>query len=346
MMDKMKAVSVTGIGSTAVVMIDKPVPKPGEVLVRIKACALCTTEQRVFRGITKPSLPYFGGHEMSGVVVGDGGDTFNKWIPGTKVVMRSFPTCGACGSCQRGYETQCENIAAVSQAISSRSYGMSEYLVLPERQIFPYYSDKLSFVEASISEPIACVIHCIDRAHIDLGDDVVVIGAGIMGMLNMQIAKLKGARVIVAEIDAARREVAKQLGADVVFNPIEENQVEKVQKLTNGRGADVVINTTSIYEVAGQAIQMCARMGRVLLYAGLHPDEPVPIKLGEMHNKETSIIGTVSPTVNDFRRAVKLLDMDIINIKPLIAHAIPIDNAQKAFELATPGTYRVIITMD
>ena len=130
-------------------------------------------------------------------------------------------------------------------------------MALPEEQFFPY-DGTLTFAEASLGEPVACVLHSIDQCRIDIGDDMVIIGAGIMGMLHLQIAKLRGARVIMAEIDPVRRALAKELGADEVFDPSQVDQVETVKQLTQGRGADVVVNTTSIYEVAQQAMAMSA----------------------------------------------------------------------------------------
>lgn len=340
----MKVGAITDVGKSEIIEVEKPVPKPGEILVKIKACALCTTEQRVFRGITNPPKPYMGGHEVSGVIAGLGDEMVEDWTIGQKVILRTFCSCGVCYYCKKGFNNQCVNLAKYRSRKKVYA-GLAEYITVPEFQIFPFFSD-LSFAEAAIAEPVSCVIHSIDLAQIDLGDDVLIIGAGIMGMLHLQLAKLRGARVIVAEIDEQRQQVAKSLGADVVFSPKGINQVDYVRSITSGRGADVVINTTSIYEVAGQAIQMSAKLGRTILYAAQHPDEPVGVKLGEMHSRETKLIGTVSPTTNDFRRATKLLDMGAVNVKPLIAHTVPLSQFQHALELATPGTYRVVVTMD
>ena len=343
-MEMMKVAAITDVGKTQILEVEKPVPRAGEILVQIKACALCTTEQRVFRGITDPPKPYMGGHEAAGVVVGLGDELVEDWEIGQRVILRTFPSCGVCYYCKKGYNNQCINLHKVRGRHGLQA-GLAEYIALPEYQLFPY-NGALTFPEAAIGEPVSCVTHSITLAQIDLGDDVVIIGAGIMGMLHLQLAKLRGARVLVAEIDPARQQIARELGADVVFSPKEVDQVAFVRAQTGGRGADVVINTTSIYEVAGQAMQMSAKLGRTILYAAQHPDEPVPVKLGEMHSRETKLIGTVSPTTDDFRRATKLLEMGAVNVKPLIAHVVPFADFQKALELATPGTYRVVVSME
>lgn len=341
-MATMRIGAITGVGQTELLTVERPVPKKGEILVQVKACAICTQEQRVFRGITKPELPFLGGHEVSGVIAALGEGLAEDWTIGQRVVVRKFASCGVCHFCRIGRPDQCIRRERVNDPLNA---GLGEYMALPEEQFFPY-DGTLTFAEASLGEPVACVLHSIDQCRIDIGDDMVIIGAGIMGMLHLQIAKLRGARVIMAEIDPARRALAKELGADEVFDPSQVDQVEYVKQLTQGRGADVVVNTTSIYEVAQQAMAMAAPTGRTMMYASMHPDTPVPVRLGEMHNRETQMIGTISSTPNDFRRATKILQTHMINVKPLIARTVPLSQFQQAMELATPGTYRIVVTMD
>ena len=342
-MAKMLAAVVTDVGKTAIMEFDRPEPGPGEVLVKIRACALCTAEQRVFRGITNPPKPYIGGHEASGTVEGLGERLAGSWKIGDRVALRTYPSCGVCYYCRKGYGNQCENVSKIRSRFAANA-GLCEYIVLPEFQLFRI-SDNVSFEQGALCEPISCVLHSIDKCKIDFGDDVVIIGAGIMGILHTQFAKMRGARVIVAEIDEKRRQIARSMGADVVFSPLDVDQVEYVKSLTEGRGADAVVNTTSVYEVAGQAIGMSGKLGRTIMYASQHPDEPVPVKLGQMHSRETELIGTISPAINDFRRAAKLLCMGAIHTDEIITDVVPMEQVQRAFESAVPGAYRIIVRM-
>lgn len=340
----MKTVAITGLKQVGVLEFPTPKPGPGEILIKIRACALCTFDQRSFHGITNWPKPHFVGHEPSGEIVALGEDLNEPWKIGDHVALRTYSSCGTCYYCRQGFNNQCANYEKIRDR-HPQNVALSEYMVLPEFQLFKL-EDHVSFVHGALAEPLACVIHSIDKARIDFGDDVVVIGMGIMGLFHVQLAKMRGARVIAIEPDEERRALAKQLGADIAFSPSECDQIAYVNELTEGRGADVVINTTAIYSVAGESIRMLGRLGRGIQYSSQHPNEPVPIRLGEVHNRETELIGTYSPSSNDFRRSVKLINMGAVRLDEVIAHVVPFEEAQRAFELATPGAYRVIITMN
>ena len=175
--------------------------------------------------------------------------------------------------------------------------------------------------------------------------DVVVIGGGIMGQYHVMLAKRKGARVIMSEVDEARRELALSLGADIAFNPMEHDPVEYVKSLTDGRGADVVFNTTAIPSVVPQAIGMTGKAGRMIQYSSMHPDAPTPVSPQMLHGQEIILTGSISPDGHDFYTANRLLSGGIVDCRPLIAKKFEFADAQKAFEAAiVPGTFRVIIT--
>jgi len=173
---------------------------------------------------------------------------------------------------------------------------------------------------------------------------VVVIGGGVMGMLHLLTAKRRGARVIMSEIDPRRRELAESFGCDVVFSPKETDPVEFVKKLTEGRGADVVFDTTAFPAVAAQAIEMTGKMGRCIMYSSIHPDDPLAVSANMLHNTERVITGSVSPSIASFDTAVRLLNKKLVDPSKLLSAVIPFEDAKKAFETAIrPDTYRVII---
>ena len=166
-----------------------------------------------------------------------------------------------------------------------------------------------------------------------------------MGQYHVMVAKRKGARVILSEVDPKRAELAKQLGADIVFNPTEVDPVEFVKSVTDGRGADVVFNTTAIPAVVGQAVGMTGKAGRMIQYSSMHPDAPTPVSPQMLHGTEAILTGSISPNPKDFFTANRLLNAGVIDCKPMIAETFPFEEAQKAFEAAiVPGTFRVIIT--
>ena len=200
--------------------------------------------------------------------------------------------------------------------------------------------------KAAFAEPLACVLNSIEKGKIELGDDVVVIGGGIMGMLHVMSAKLSGARVILSEPDETRRKIAEELGCDITFNPIENDPVAFVRSLTDGRGAEAVFNTTPISAVAKQAVAMTAPMGRCVMYSSQHPDKPFEISPNWLHNTETIVTGAVSPSVRSFNRSVNMLSKRIIDPERLVSGIYDKEEAQEAFEASVrPDTYRIIITL-
>ena len=213
MSEKMKVVAITGIKKPEILEVDRPVPGPDQVLVKIDGTAICTFEQRVY--VTgKFKLPFLGGHEVVGHVVEMGSKVRTKEFKvGDRVAVSVISTCGTCYYCRRGEENLCvDSYANLSEDIGLNGPGgFAEYKVLPPSKLWKLRDD-LPWEFGTFSEPLACVCTSVQKAEIRLGEDVVVIGGGIMGMLHMMVAKLRGARVIMSEIDEKRRKLALELG--------------------------------------------------------------------------------------------------------------------------------------
>ncbi|AAS10573.1 MULTISPECIES: zinc-dependent alcohol dehydrogenase [Treponema] len=344
---KIRTAAVTGPHKVEILELNTPDLRSGEVLVKVHAVALCTLEQRIFRGEIPMPLPCTGGHEVSGEVValGDGVNT-KKWSAGDRVAVRLLYNCGECHYCHSGHNNLCERAQKkpVRENLLVGPGGLCDYIIVNTSALFPI-SDELSYEEACLTEPLACCVHSIERANLQLGEDVVVIGGGIMGQYHIMLAKCRGCRVILSEVDPERCKLGKQLGADIVFNPLEHDPVTFIQSLTNGRGADAVFNTTPIPGVVPQAIAMTGKCGRMIQYSSMHPDSPTPVSPQMLHGSEIVLTGAISPDERNFYTANRLLSTGIINCKPLIAKKFPFEEAQKAFEAAiVPGTFRMIIT--
>src|ERR1700737_4287202 len=187
-----------------------PLPGPGQALVQVRATALCTWEQRTYQGIQDIKTPFVGGHETAGIVaaVGDG---VRLSKVGDHVTLGPV-ACDECYYCRRGYPARCEQrLGGFSLGGAWVPWGLAEYKLVPARALFAV-PPQLSFAEASLAEPVSCVVHSVRVLQPELGDDVVVIGAGPMGLLNMLVLKRRGARVIVCELDAARRGEGRRRG--------------------------------------------------------------------------------------------------------------------------------------
>jgi len=347
MSDKMKAAVITSKKQVEIMNIRKPVPGEGEILVHIKACALCTWEQRTFAGAIHMQLPFIGGHEISGVIeeFGKGIDR-NEFPIGQKASVRVLYSCGKCHYCREGKENLCVEIGKPIPDHHKEIWGpggLGEYLVVKPQEIFKLPQD-IPFEYGAFTEPLACVVNSLEQGKVELGNDVVIIGAGIMGLLHVLLCKLKGARVIVSEPDQERRKKAEEIGADVVFNPLEEDFFQKVKGLTEGKGADVIFNTTAIAQVAEQAVQAAGKLGTVVMYSSIHPDKPISVSPNWIHNTQVNITGAVSPTIKSFQTAAALLSKGIVVPDQLISNKYSLEETQKAFEEAIkPNTYRILV---
>ncbi|MDD3997990.1 MAG: alcohol dehydrogenase catalytic domain-containing protein [Sphaerochaetaceae bacterium] len=346
MTEHMKVVAVTGAKTLEIVELPRPVPKDHEVLVKIDGCAICTWEQRVY-STGKFKMPFLGGHEVVGHVVEMGAKVRTKeYKVGDRVALSVINTCGVCYYCRRGEENLCvDSYANLSEDLGMNGPGgFAEYKVMPPHKLWKL-NDELPWEFGTFAEPLGCVCNSVDKAHIALGDDVVVIGGGIMGILHMMVSKLRGAKVILSEIDDQRRKLAESLGCDITFNPKEKDAVAYVKELTGGRGADVVFDTTIFPAVAAQAIEMTGKLGRCIMYSSVKPADPIDLIPDELHNTEKIITGSVSPSIKSFDTAVRLLNKGLIDPEKLLHGVFDYQQAKEAFETAiTPGTYRVIIS--
>ncbi|MCF0237407.1 MAG: alcohol dehydrogenase catalytic domain-containing protein [Sphaerochaetaceae bacterium] len=345
MSDKMKVVAIRGAKMAAVEEIDRPKCGPEQVLVRIEGCAICTWEQRVYAS-GKFKMPFLGGHEVVGRVVEMGSKVRTKeYKVGDRVAVSVINSCGTCFYCRKGEENLCvDSYANMSEDLGMNGPGgFAQYKAIAPSKLWKFNED-LPWEYGTFSEPLACVCNSVKKAKIDLGDDVVVIGGGIMGLLHVAVAKLSGAKVILSEIDPKRRAIAEELGADITFNPLEKDPVEFIKSLTEGRGADVVFDTTAIASVASQGIEMTGPMGRFIMYSSVKPDDPVALSADKLHSTEKVITGTVSPSIQSFDTAVRLLNKGLVNPEKLIYGVYGLDKINQAFEDAIrPDTFRVII---
>lgn len=344
MTEQMDIVAVTGVQKAEVIQIDKPVPGKNQVLVKIHGCGICTFEQRVFRGIVEMKLPFAGGHEIVGRVEALGSEVDPKEYPlGHKLVARTMKACGECYYCRHGQPNMCVKKSSKFKSDKIQPAGLGQYIALDTAQIY-LVPEELEDDCAVIAEPLACVINSIEKGNIQLGDDVVVLGGGIMGVLHVMCAKLRGARVILSEPDEKRAQKALELGADLVINPMETDPVAEVKRIT-GRGANAVFNTIANAKVAQQAVEMTAPLGTCVMYTSIHPNGPIQVNPGWVHSSQVTITGAVSPSIESFATAAAMLSKGIIRPEAMVSEKISYRQPLEAFQAALrPDTYRVMMT--
>ena len=336
------------VGPKQIRIDELPIPEPGprQALVKIKACAICTWEQRMYTG-EEPYYPLSGGHEVSGELIAVGRQVYSDAKIGDRVVFSGLTRCGYCDSCRRGYDSICDNARkSFKDTDIPGPAGLGEYILIEDYQLYKG-SNNVSFEELALTEPVACVTRSIRKANLERTENVIVVGAGIMGLLHVLLAKQAGTKVIVSEPNQARAAFARQIGADEVIDPVNEPFVDRVKELTGGHGADVVFNAVSIAAAVEQSIESLAKGGRAMVYASIHPrGTKISIDPNTFHGKEIVLSGTVSQDKEDFLQATRMVSEGIIDLKPFISKVLPFERLEEAIQLAlTPETYRVLVTM-
>jgi L-iditol 2-dehydrogenase len=333
-----------------IVMEEVPIPEvgPGQVLVRVQASALCTWEQRVWAGIDTWSYPLVGGHETAGVVEALGPDVEPGIKVGDVVAVTRLKRCGQCYACRRGLDNLCDN--ASSRRVPGQPWGpggFGEYVVAEGYQVYRLRPD-VPCLEAALTEPLACVLHDLKLHPIRPGDTAVIIGAGIMGLLHLLLARRSAAFVIVSEPDPTRRQKALELGADAVIDAANEDYVQRVLELTDGRGANVTYVAVGVPSAIEAAVAAAAKRGRVSVYASIHPrDQTVTIPANTFHYREVTLGGSMSQDHEDFLLAAELISRREIDLQPLITKTYPLSRLSDAFEVASRREhYRVLVVPD
>lgn len=309
----------------------REIPKPSrkEVVIKIMACGVCPTDVRYFLGYVKP-IPYgeesYGltGHEWSGIVV-DVGEEVEDVKIGDRVVVDHIVYCGRCRYCKKGKTNHC---------IEKRYYlrGYAEY-GLAYAPVLLKLSRKIPFEEACFTEPLSSCINSIEKASISFGDIVVVIGDGVIGMLHSQLAKLRGAEVVMIGHHNDRLSIAKELGVDFILNSNEVDIFDEIKNLTDGHGADSAIVTVQGAEVVNSTLNLIAKNGRIVIFAGTYPERTLNLNPNRIHYSEISLIGASEHTPKQFSQSLRLIEKRIIKVKPLISNIVPLEKIHEAFSL-------------
>lgn len=335
----MKAAILYGPRNVKIEDIDIPkITRHGEVIIDIKACGICPSDLRVFLGFRKQSYPTTFGHEWVGDVV-EAKDT-DRFNVGDRVAVAWPEYCYECHYCEKGRLNLCQKRWAHESVFG----GFMEYGRAHFRNLRKIDKD-ISYEEAAFAEPLACAINGISKADVSLGDSVVIIGDGPLGIINMQLAKLRGAlKVIVSGHHAERLHLAKQLGADHVINAKEMDPVKEVKDITEGKGVDSVLIVASNKSAVEQSLQMVDRGGSIVIFAGIYPQTYISIDPNFIHYNEIRLIGSIDFTPHMFTEAVEIINTKKISLRPLISHTFPLDQISEGFEvLEKRESFKVMI---
>lgn len=323
---------------------DAPEPEvgAGEVKIRVRNCSTCGTDLKIFRnGHPNIDPPRVIGHEIAGEVV-DVGAGVVGWAAGDRVQVIAAVPCGECRQCKRDRMSICENQTSVGYQYEG---GFAEYLIVPREVLtvdgLNRIPDGVGFDEASVAEPLACVINGQRLAGVGAGDVVVVVGAGPIGCLHVRLAKAHGAsRVILADLSLERLKLsADRVAPDDVIDVSAQDLVEEVLRLTDGQGADVVITAVAAGSVQEQALKMTARGGRISFFGGLPKDKPIiACDSNLVHYRELTIVGANGSSPEDNREALRMIASGTVPVADLITHRLPMERVLEAFDIVASGT--------
>lgn len=327
------------LGPKHIEIREHEIPEIGErdLLVKIRAATTCGTDVKTYlRGHPYWQPPVVFGHEFAGIVV-QVGDKVSKFKEGMRVVAANSAPCNSCFFCVRGKQNLCDKLK------ENMLYGaFAEYIRIPAhivRQNVHQIPNHVPFQAAALTEPLACVVNGNEAANIHLGNRVAIVGMGPIGLMHLQLAKLSGASHLIAiDINPDRLEIAQTLGATDTISPLETDEVTEVQKLTMGRGADVVIEAAGLPQTWENAIEMTRTGGTTVLFGGPKPGTTITLDTNRFHYEELTIKGVFHHTPYYVQKAADLIFSGTIKVDPLITHEMPLEDLEKAFQKMIEGS--------
>jgi L-iditol 2-dehydrogenase len=302
---------------------DVPIPEigPGELLLKVAAVGLCGSDiDKILYEAVPPGTVL--GHELVGTVaqLGEGVEHFRA---GERVVVAHHVACEACHYCERGSFSKCP----LFRSTNLDPGGFAEFIRVPEPNVklaafaIP---DDISYERIIFTEPLACCVRAIERARLQPGDIVLLIGMGTIGLLLTQLVKLQGAKVLGSDPLADRLDFAKDFGADMVINPSLDPLEDIVREATDDRGVDTIISTVASQPVLDQALSLVRDGGVIHFFAGKRGGLEVSLDLNELYEREVGIITTYSSSPRALRESFRLIVEGEVRTEELISHRLPL----------------------
>ncbi|NIH24142.1 MULTISPECIES: zinc-dependent dehydrogenase [Providencia] len=336
----MKAAVLYAPNELKVAEIKYPQLGKGDVIIRIKAAAICGTDGRIVSGRKTKGVRYPSviGHEFSGEIV-EVGENVSEFHLGDAIAVDPVIPCRSCVYCRIGKENVCLNRQAIGYEFDG---AFAEYVRIPEIALSAGNVFKMpkgmSYEAAALAEPLACCINGQKNVGIELGDTVVVIGAGPIGLMHILLARFSGAtNIIVSELNEQRRKAAIDCGATHTVNSQQENLLDTVKGVTGGVGADVVIVAIGIPQLVNPALELARKGGRVNLFAGFSKDDMAQIDVNIIHYNELIVTGASALSREGYKQALSLISSGLIDIEKLITHRFSLDQINEAMVSAQKG---------
>jgi len=341
----MKALVLSEYKKLDLVQMPEPRPADDELLIRIRACGICGSDVHGYDGSTGRRLPpIVMGHEAAGEVEAVGSAVRNFTV-GDRVTFDSTVYCGKCFFCQRGLVNLCDDreVIGVSTPLFRRMGAFAEYVCVPERIAYPLPAN-MPFAHAALIEAVSVAVHAVSLTPIALEDTVVVVGAGMIGLLTMQAARLAGAsRVIGVDLDDTRLEMARSLGATHTLNSTNPNTAAQIIELTLGRGADVALECVGSTVPVKLAIDCVRKGGSVTLVGNVAPT--IELGLQSVVTRQIRVQGSCASS-GEYPACISAISRGAIRVEPLLSATAPLDEGARWFErlyAREPGLLKVVL---
>ncbi|HEX4032049.1 MAG TPA: galactitol-1-phosphate 5-dehydrogenase [Terracidiphilus sp.] len=312
---------------------DMPLPAVAadEVLVRVEACGICGSDVHGYDGTSGRRIPpIVMGHEAAGTVE-SAGSAVRGYKPGDRVTFDSTVYCGACAFCAAGDVNLCDNrqVIGVSCGDYRRHGAFAEFVVVPQRILYPLPA-AIEFSEAAMLEAVSVALHAVNISQAKGGETALVIGAGMIGLLTLQAARAAGcARVFISDVDSTRLALATQVGADKALNASGADLLAEIQKLTGGRGVDIVYEAVGRNETVASAIDCARKGGTVTLVGNITPEVTLPLQ--KVVSRQIRLQGSCASS-GEYPQAIELIANGKIRVKPLITAVASLEEGPRWFE--------------
>lgn len=346
----MKSADLFGKENVKVVEVDIPKIAEYEILVKVKAASICGSDVRMIKNGYKnvdEDHPLTLGHEFAGVIE-EIGEQINGYKKGMRVAVAPNWGCGVCDACVSGNTHLCDEYQAFG---INKPGGFAEYVVIPKAAIeqgnIAVLSDNISFEEGSLAEPLSCVLNGQEIVDIKLGDSVLIIGAGPIGIMHAMLAEVWGAgKVILNDLSEERLDAAKVIIPSLTI--VKDNLEETIKKITDGKGVDVCIVAAPAPSAQEASLNYLKMNGKVLFFGGLPKErEIVNLNSNLIHYKQIRIFGSARANISQYRTCLKLIEHGKIPIRKLVTNHFSIDDFKKGAEAAARAEgLKNIITFD
>ena len=302
-------------------------PADDEVLVKVAYAAVCPWDVRAFLGLSSSvAFPRVLGHEVSGTVAAIGKNVKN-FVVGQHVCPDMIVKCGVCKACRSGRSNRCRH-----PTFQQFRGGYADYVCVPEKNIFAL-KPGTSLKSASLMEPLACVTRGQTLLDLYPGQVELVVGAGPIGLMHMQVARAFGAQVMVSDPIPERLAKAKELGANWVVNPSDVDLPGLVKEISAGWGADSIVVTVGSSRLVEQMIPLLAPGGKLNIFAGIYPKDEIHIDPNLIHYGEFSLTGSADSTQEDMLHALAFIENGQVKTADLVSHVLPLEELQQGIEL-------------